>query len=543
MSLLALALSTVAATISSGVERVQTFLDENPEIIQTVNLRNPSFEPLLNRFGEPSFFLAHDENNYFLVDIEKEAILEKGTQDENPYRGNGIAKIFNDGDGPSKYLESDGSSIWLAQHPDYQFATTYGCGSENEWDEGRIYSVPAAAQKCNNYEYFLKLNDWHGKNDSNIYTLVAIQIISGYYDAFLNDNFVPEIWDKVPRASLSSADSRNWKNWAQAPGTGCQGKENPNDNPPQKSDSRMRDFLKDYCLNYVNSSVQTSGNTISQQLACLDYYLTYAGVRSSCNLDWSEGNLADNISGRTLSLIKSTIDAGRPLIVNGYQHSTVAFAYDDSYVYVHTGWGYPTRVPIAAYTDWDAFYSPTAIDLNPLGAHSHNDNFYSDAANMFYCSCGAIRGGSLIGLNDLVSVTYDTATVFQKTFSTPKGSATVSTKHARKIGSDILLDATSQGQESFIEIRSPSDSIRSLSIDLVPSFLGSAEPDYEIECMNVSGVWSDTFHLSDFTDLYFERPSYLQLNLEEGTRGIRIKINAHNSEPKLTMKKLVLAYC
>ena len=303
----------------------------------------------------------------------------------------------------------------------------------------------------------------------------------------------------------------------------------------------MTDFLLDYCINNVNPLVTSFGNNIFKQLPCLNYYLGYVGVSPSCNLVWTEGNANDNRLGSTLNLIRTTIDAGRPLIVNGHHHSTVAFAYDDSHVYVHTGYGYAAKVPLSYYTDYDLEYSPTAIDFNPTGSHSHNSNFYSDTTNNFYCSCGAIKIGNLVSLSDLVSVNYDTGTVLQRTISTPKGTADISTKHARLSAGEIILDSTTQ--ESYLEIKLRSGSITSFAIDLSSDFDGPVVPDYKIEYVDTNGLWSDALHLSTFTDLYYEKPVPLQCNLESCIRGIRIKVNHVNSQPKLSIKKLVLAYC
>ena len=409
------------------------------------------------------------------------------------------------------------------------------------WQGISISSVPSSAHKCDNYEYFLKLGKWHGENPNNICALVSIQILAGYYDTFLNDDFVPEIWDKVTRGNLSFSACGNWKNWDQSPGTGYIGNEDETATFPEKGDSRMTDFLLDYCISNVNPWVTTFGNDIFQQLSCLNYYLGYTGVNSTCNLVWTEGNPNDNRLESTLNLIRTTIDAGRPLIVNGHHHSTVAFAYDDSFVYVHSGYGHTSKVPLSYYTDHDASYSPTAIDINPSGSHSHNCNYYSDTTNNFYCSCGAIKIGNLISLSDLVSVSYDTGSTLQRTLSTPKGTADISTKHARLSSGEIILDSSLE--ESFLEIKLRSESITSFAIDLMSDFDGPVVPNYEIEYVNTNGLWSDALNLSTFTDLYYEKSVKLQYNLESGIRGIRIKVNHVNSKPKLTIKKLVLAYC
>ncbi len=498
-------------------------------------------EMLLDMTGKPSFAFIEDSENYFIVNVEDELIIESGSQKENPYHGEGPIKIFNLGDGPSKYLVSDGSLIWMSDHSELCFDLEAGCNGVGGWDEATlVHSIPSNATKCNNYEYFLKLNDWHGHNPDSICTLVAIQVIAGYYDTFLSDDFVPEVWDRVSYAYLTSSSCQNWWNWYQAPGTGYAGNEDPDVAVPHKADSRMRDYLVDYCINNVNAYVHSNGNNIFQQLDCLNHYISDCDVHPSCNLDWSEGNLADNWTSRTLNLLKSTIDSGRPIIVNGHHHSTVAFAYDDTYAYVHSGSGHVVRVPLYYYTDWDFTYSPTAIDLNPSGSHSHNNNFYSTLTNRFYCSCGADKGGDDIGLSNLVSITYDTGTILQQTISMPEGTANVSTKHARRNGSNILLDGSSE--ESYVELRL-SETINGIMLNLDPDFLGPNVPNYEIDCMDSNGSWHTTFSLSEFTDLYYEREASLYLNLEDGTQGVRLKVNHNNSQPKLTLKKLVFAFC
>ena len=88
-------------------------------------------------------------------------------------------------------------------------------------------------------------------------------------------------------------------------------------------------------------------------------------------------------------MIKNAIDNDRPLFVAGRKHATVAYAYDENMVWVHTGWGYTAATP------WDTFIYNVlgnncigAIDISSIGEHIHSDNYYFTTHGKYVCPCG-----------------------------------------------------------------------------------------------------------------------------------------------------------
>ena len=191
------------------------------------------------------------------------------------------------------FLCSDGNYIWEPSNTETRIKIDecYNAVSDFQPNATYIDSVPDNATKIQNYNYFLNLKERHGDNINSICTLVAIQILSSYFDTFYNDNFVPEIWDYLSTENVYNPI--DWTNWSTSPGAGYQ-------NFPK--DSRMINYLLDYTRGNVAHNIESVGLTYFQQRDVLNYYLNSNNI--SYSLNTSAGNLSDVVNNKAKTIIQ-----------------------------------------------------------------------------------------------------------------------------------------------------------------------------------------------------------------------------------------------
>lgn len=543
MTHLMMALSTLAATISTHTP----YEEARDSSIWRSSFSNlfssqPSVRMVYGLRQTDDFRLLNDEKRYAIVDVANQRIIDVGEQKNNPFSNVNLYPVLNTGDGPFKYLVSDGNSLWSQEMPEYKVSLYGGENGVGDWvNLESVSTIPSDAHKIPNYEYFMRLRNWHGNNPDMICTLVAIQIICGYYDSFLNDSFVPEIWDRIPTKTTSDP-CLGWNSWTQSPGTGFMGGFDNLTNRTQPADSRMIDHLVDYCVNHVFSLIHTYGANVSHQSDCLDHYLEEQNINQLCNYLIVSGNLLDNLNQAALNRIRSTIDAGRPIIVNGHHHSTVAFAYDSNYVYVHDGYGEVVKAPNSYFTDWDISYSPSALDLNPNCPHSHNNNYFSSTTRDFYCSCGRKMSDGETPLSDLVAIDFDTPAIQHiGPINLPYGTMEIYSQHAHLEdgGDTIVLDGSTL--DGYVKALFSED-LKAVSLRIQPSYIGNTFPDYYVEYLNSNFDWIP-IDIFEFLSPSTWQPSYFVIDLPEASKGIRIVAPHDSCQPKLRIKRVVFSFC
>ena len=235
--------------------------------------------------------------------------------------------------------------------------------------------ISSTAHTARDYYYFEKLGNMHAWNSKGTCTIVASEILFGYYDTFYSDLFVDEKYENKSHQNLSF-DNYTAKDFEQSPGV-------DNDD---KNDHDFHDYLVDIARNEVGDDPEVDGMTTMNQIKLVNNYLGKQEINYKLNT--SEGNLGDIWTQRAIGIIKQGIDEGRPEISNGSGHSTVAYAYDDKYVWVHTGWGWTGATPWSTYqSGLFANYSAGCIDLIYTGSHVHSDNYYCYNRNEYLCPC------------------------------------------------------------------------------------------------------------------------------------------------------------
>lgn len=329
-------------------------------------------------------------NRYLLIDLidEKTVVYDKkdecilATYDTNPYLG--IETEFK----LLSNIEDDYMFAYFNEPlNDFTFTNNYCFDKESVrsyyanqgYKAGNYYTGVAYTSdtvKIANAFYFEKLGNRHAVNSQGTCTVVASEILLAYYDTFINDDIIDEQYDQPAIESISSS-TPTISDFSTSPGV------------DSSTNSSFHDYLCNIAKNEVGDDPTSDGMSVHNQKRLITKYLDKRDIQYKTHS--SDGNMSDIISNKAKGVIKATINEGRPVISCGEGHSTVAFAYNDKMVWVHTGWGY------AAATPWKTFesgmfsnYYAGAIDLKEISKykHVHSDNYYASNKNLFLCPDG-----------------------------------------------------------------------------------------------------------------------------------------------------------
>ena len=206
------------------------------------------------------------------------------------------------------------------------------------------------------YQYFTKLGLCYGDNLYGTCTIVSSQIMFNYYDTFYNDNLVREIYDFTQNINGDSyATATEFENTT----SGLQTAED------------FHQFLIGFASG-LDLDIIDEGAYAGDQLALIENYLVDIGI----NYTVEDATIVNENTSNydILNEAKKRIDSGRPIVVNSSGHSTVAFAYDDDYLYIHSGWKSKgvCRRPLEYYYDGNIDF----IDIIPNSTMLLSNNYY-----------------------------------------------------------------------------------------------------------------------------------------------------------------------
>ena len=266
----------------------------------------------------------------------------------------------------------------------------YAAQNSNAGEYYQDIPISDDAHVVENAFYFQNLRRRHAWNSKGTCTIVSLEILLGYEDTFCNDLVVDEHYD-VPSLQ-NTGNVTALSDFTQSPGV----------DDCDNDDHDFHDYLCKIAKDEIHDDpADGDGMTTLNQIALLDNYLEKRGLASSFTKNTSEGNFGDILTQRAVSVIKDGIDHNRPVISNGSGHSTVAFAYDKDYVWVHTGWGWTGATPWSTYeSSIFSNYSAGCIDLIYTANHVHSDNYVSTNNNFFICPCGEIYASTTIRPED-----------------------------------------------------------------------------------------------------------------------------------------------
>lgn len=480
------------------------------------------------------FDLYYSDTYCFVVDLSDSKQIYSNNDFSYPYTENISYHIFNDSPTSDfKFFCSDGTYLWQPEYPECRVDVEEAMNGNHDFEDActpiyDIYDIPDDATLIENASYFIELENNHSYNPDNRCCLVAIQILAGYYDNFFNDDYVPEEWDCVSAEDVSNDSS--WENWLESPGAG---------HISNPADSRMLDYLTNYTVNNVNSLVTTTGLTFYQQKNVLDYYLYEQCV--GYTLSYCEGNLNDYLTQYNKAKIKSGIDNNYPVIANGAHHSTVAFAYDDDYVYVHTGWGYCAYVSWSVFTNLDYTYNPSSMYVIPSNSHTHSNNYYSN--NHFYCSCGATWNDYVSQLSQFpIAQLPSTSNNYFYHYYDSTTIAIISYRGIYKDSNNHLIMTGS----SELSIMLMSGSFQGITIEGIYDNSFSIPSTFKVDFLTSSDDLDYSYNAKAYSKLSYSSltSTYLALNCHHYIRTIKISILKNNVlpwHPVLDISKLTIS--
>ena len=333
----------------------------------------------------PSVATVYSENcaaKYELISARgSEALVEKAT-------GNTVARWS---EGKSPYSKFSGEYMVYVEDPSYGVRYVGIQGEElidletgapietkekmisdihSELEGLEFNEIPINAHFCECSYYFEHWgSEQIGDNQTGTCTIVAAQILFNYFDSIWRDDVIEEKYDLPVSGPYYYPFSFN-----QSPGS---------------DGDAFHQYLLKLANDYLGISIEENGATILQQNHFINYYIgSVRGLQYKNNT--SEGNWSDIFSGRQFGVVKQAINFGRPVIVNNLRHSMVAFAYDDTYMYLMSGW----RSDMIKRMTWDSYNGNIfnnicgAYELIPYSAHDCSNNYYSTILGEYLCPFG-----------------------------------------------------------------------------------------------------------------------------------------------------------
>lgn len=193
--------------------------------------------------------------------------------------------------------------------------------------------------------YFSNLRNNFSLNAYGTCSYVSMGMLLSYYDTYLNDNFVPDMFEQ------NTVIEQGFNGAVITKGT-----ESPGVVSEDYDFIASLDNYRNYVLNNPNASFQNFlmnfanstalddfnlGLSVNQQVSVLNAYLAqYVGTGYSAQsfVPWYHDS-----QEYIKSTIKPYLDRGEAVILNIRsaqvgRHSVVAYDYDDEDIYVHTGW-------------------------------------------------------------------------------------------------------------------------------------------------------------------------------------------------------------
>lgn len=379
-------------TTTENLQMIENFICSTKNI-DNLDMNKLTYNDVYSLSGENRYLEVNYEDCFLVYDKKESSIKEFSIYNHNPYFGyDGEFKIYNEYFEGFKYgIYFENMFIDLEDNLEIDFELILEDLKALESDRaGNYYNnipIPADAVVIPNAFYFQNLNKRHAWNELGSCTIVSMEILLGYYDTFYNDRIVEEHYECIAKENIGILD--DIKNFSQSPGV---------DNYLQ-NDNDFHDYLCSIAKNEIGDDPEENGMSTLNQINLLKNYFAKRNI--DYKLETSEGNLGDIWTQRALTIIKNGIKAGRPVISNGSGHSTVAFAYNNEYVWVHTGWGWVGATP------WSTFesgmfenYSAGCIDACIIEEHVHSDNYYFIAQNIYICPCGMKHTSTLISPED-----------------------------------------------------------------------------------------------------------------------------------------------
>lgn len=312
-----------------------------------------------------------DSDKAVLLDKEANTVVKAFTNGNNPYANADDYDflVYTDKREDCRYLGVAGNKLFNVENDleinvdEARYKDIYSSLEGISYD-----SIPSDAYFCRFSYYFKNLkNDGIGYNNNNTCTLVSMQILFNYYDSTWSDNIIDEVYDTPVSEHKITCDTFTTS--------------------PASDGAKFHSYLISYCDDYLGTNVTSTGLTNMLQNSLINHYVgTTRGLEYSNNT--SEGNFGDMLSNKHVSVIKDAINSGRPAILNTLGHSMVAFAYDDNYAYLMSGWKYDRFMARLSWNhiNGNIFSNPSgAYDLILKCKHTCSNNYFSTIYGKYIC--------------------------------------------------------------------------------------------------------------------------------------------------------------
>ncbi len=256
--------------------------------------------------------------------------------------------------------------------------------------------IPSNARIISNAFYFERLGNRHATNNSGTCAVISAEILFGYYDTFINDTIVDKQYDR-PSVQNINKSYPIVRDFDQSAGV----------DTPTHSD--FHDYLCDIATNDIHDDPTVGGMTVANQRKMMKKYMDDRGI--SYQFHCSESGLSELIANKAKTVIKETINQNRPVIAAGEGHTSVAFAYSDTMVWVHTGWGYTAATPWRTFESGMFYnYNAGAIDIMNIcnNVHVCSDNYYAPNKNVYVCP----SHGQVYKETDIAPIDYGFSTSY-----------------------------------------------------------------------------------------------------------------------------------
>ena len=260
-------------------------------------------------------------------------------------------------------------------------------------------------------DYFRYLNEYLPYNQKGSCGYISLIAVLSYYDAFFNDNIIPEVYERKKTDSTNIYQAK-----FTSPGVRREVFDSISDiqymnhiRTTYTIDLQSR-FMKEYADNFYqdfkinNYDFHTTdisfafsiGN--SELESVVDIFYNDEDFCDFNYFDFDANENDPNLQTLVENFIKSEIDAGNPVILHVADHtgeynekneeiinyhSIIAYDYDSNSIYSHYGWSSAdNHIDVYSY-GYDEIYFAASLNFNIN--HTHGNNYLVN--NINYCGC------------------------------------------------------------------------------------------------------------------------------------------------------------
>ena len=181
------------------------------------------YDDVYSIYGENRYLEVEIKGSgYLIYDKQENTVAEFNPNSLSPYRDydNDVLKIYHYEENSYYIVYDDSNFVLLNNNLKVNFTAFDDLINNSTGKAGQYLTNVTPASNVtfiNNSYYFKNLHNYHGLNDGGICTIIATQIIFGYYDTFYNDNLLDETFDVI---ATEYSNTKIANKFSQSPGAG-----------------------------------------------------------------------------------------------------------------------------------------------------------------------------------------------------------------------------------------------------------------------------------------------------------------------------------